>query len=236
MTEGVQRILGPMNEQKPTNPDRLFKVFCLIGVVILASAIVWMNFRVEDLSKKVERNDQATTSDGKSTVSDQTNTGWNTTLKSGKQGFEMTVPDGWGPLMRDTTSDFFVMVGKAQPNVVKGNKVVVTDIQGYGTDSLSLFTVMLSDTEFAPPQGTSETFTIGKADEELVGKKYTYIYPKDDIIGIGHQRFQGDRDYEYVFPAKGKELHVYYNVYGSDPRNLSDTVDEIVRTIRLQQN
>lgn len=221
-----------MNEKLPISlNERRFKLFVLISIAVLAGAVLWLSHRLDLLSDK-QRNLSSTLVQ-KTTSTNPQNSGWNTTLKSGKNGFEMTVPDGWGPLTRDTTGDFFIMPGTAQPTVVSGKKVTVFDTKGYGSDNASVFLAALSGTEFAPPRGSAEDFTIGKGEDALSGKKYTYIYSKDEIVGIGYQRFQGDRDYEYVFPAGNKELHINYSVYGSDPRNLSATVDEIVRSIRL---
>lgn len=158
-----------------------------------------------------------------------------TTIKSGKGGFEVTVPNGWGPLINVKDGDFMIVPGQKQPDLDSSAKTVVREEKGYGTDAASLFSISLSDTaDTSLPQGTAEDFTIGKEDTALKGKKYTYIFAKDDVEGIGYQRFQGDRNYRYVFTTKtGKALLVDYSVYGSDPRNLSEVVDEIVRSMRV---
>jgi hypothetical protein len=124
-----------------------------------------------------------------------------------------------------------------QPTLGAGAVTRVINSDGYGTDSASVFMVMLTkDGTGQTPMGNSETFTIGKGEDALVGKKYSYIYPKDDLAGIGYLRSQNDRDYQYVFTtADGKKLEVLYSVYGSDPRNLVETVDAIVQSIVVKK-
>lgn len=226
-----------MNEQPIVTQKRTdyFKVSVVICLVVLAGVVGWLVYRTEDIGKR--NNTVTTTESEKNTTEDMTNTSWNTVVKSGSGGFELTLPDGWGPITRDLKSDFIVLPGTAQPTIQKGKDVQITDVEGYGTDSLSLFSaVMLQKGTAAAPQGEASEFVIGKAEDAITGQKYVYTFPKDEVIGIGHTRFQGDRDYEYVFPFGDKELHVYYHVYGSDPRNLSETVDEIVRTIILAKS
>lgn len=145
----------------------------------------------------------------------------------------MTVPDGWGPLIKDTESDFFLLGGMAQPTLGAGAKTEVRELKGFGSDGALLFAATLSKDGLGDMvQGTSQEFTIGKGDDALVGKKYSYVYPKDELEGIGYTRYQNDRQYRYIFTAKdGKKLDIMYNVYGSDPRNLSANVDAIVQSI-----
>lgn len=222
-------------ESQPTQPPKSnLSVLVVIIFVLLAAAIGWLFYRIESVAD--EQNKAATTEQDED-ITPSTDNGWNTVVKSGSGGFHVTLPDGWGPITRDLKSDFIILPGTAQPTVVKGSEVEINDVEGYGTDSLSVFSmVMLDKGTAAAPQGTASDFTIGKGETAITGKKYIYTYPKDQEVGIGFTRFAGDRDYEYVFTSKDQELHVYYSVFGSDPRNLSATVDEIVRTVTINTN
>jgi hypothetical protein len=63
-----------------------------------------------------------------------------------------------------------------------------------------------------------------------------YEYQEDIEVGIGYLRLKGDRDYTYVFDlGNGRQLQVFYAVYGSEPRNNIELIDDVVQSIRLQQ-
>lgn len=201
-----------------------------VAVLALTGAVIWLVFSLNHLVDRVgslekDKADAADTS--------QPQAPNYTNLTSGKGGFTMVVPEGWGPLIKDTTSDFFLLPGMQQPTLGAGAVTEVRSLAGYGSDSASLFAVILSKDGWGEtPRGGVEDFTIGKGEDALIGKKYSYIYPKDDTAGIGYLRSQNDRDYLYTFATKdGRKLDVIYSVYGSDPRNLVPTVDEIVRSI-----
>lgn len=218
-----------METQSPTTQPNSFKIVVLICLVLLVGVIGWLLYRVENVADKQAKTNTIIKEDNSGVSS--ADTGWNTVVKSGSGGFELTLPDGWGPITRDLNSDYIILPGMLQPTVQKGKEVKVNDVEGHGSDSPSLFSVVLAKKDaVAAPRGEASEFRIGKAEGEIIGKKYVYTFPQDDLDGIGIVRFKGDRVYEYVLPFGDKELHVYYNVYGSDPRNLSVTVDEIVRT------
>lgn len=228
------------SEQPQQKKSPIELAFNVVVVLLIAGAIAQvlqirgLSDRVADLERQLLAQAEAEVTE--QLAADMHNNGWNTVIKSGRGGFELTLPDGWGPVVNDKESDFVIMMGMKQPTLATGNKVVVTETEGFGTDAPSLFSViLLNKSEAAPPlaQGAAEEFSIGKGEDEIKGTKYTYIYPKDELSGIGTQRFQGDRDYEYVLPVGDKELRVYYRVYGSDPRNFATTVDEIVQRIVL---
>jgi hypothetical protein len=223
-----------MDEQFSKPKTRTFTLFVLVSLVLLTGAAAWLGYRVENLTDDVEQVKTAAAKKSEDIVVDRHDNGWNTRVTSGKGAFEITFPDGWGPLIKETGADSFILAGTKQPDVTVGEKVKITEVEGAGSDSLSLFSVILLPSGgFAPPMGEANEFTIGKAEDAIVGKKYTHIYTQDEFIGIGHLRLQGDRDYEYVFNVGGKELRVFYSVHGSDPRNQIELVDEIVRTITL---
>jgi hypothetical protein len=208
-----------------------FKLAVIAGLVALFAAIIWLVYRVETVA---DRQESATQTESSETT---TNSEGSTIIKSGSGGFHVVVPDGWGPLVRPLDSDALFMGGTAQPDVGLGNKTLVQDMPSYGKDGPSVFVVVLLDKGgAAEPRGVASEFIIGKGDEALAGKKYTHTYAQDEFEGLGKLRLQGDRDYEYVFAVKDKELHVYYSVYGSDPRNLVETVDDIVRSITVATN
>lgn len=208
-----------------------FKIFVIVCIVLLAGAIAWVYSRVDNSSSnQASEASKTSTKPASDQVADTSTT---RTLKSGKGGFSITLPKGWGDLSRATDDDAFAIIGKKQPDVRADSKISVTDVKTLSGDSALVFATSLLDKNTATaPQGASEAFSIGKGGDERAGKKYTYIYTKDELTGVGTQRFQSDRDYTYVIPAdNNKELVVWYNVYGSDPRNQVEIVDDIVRSI-----
>ena len=164
----------------------------------------------------------------------QFNNGFNTAAESGKGAFTIIFPDGFSPLQKPLDSDSFYLMGTQQPEIKVGEKVVINELESFGTDAPSLFSVLVHD-NFSDPRGTAEDYTLVNGKQNpIAGKKYVYSYEQDEAVGIGYQRFKGDRDYEYIFPLKdGKQLRVFYSVYGVDPRNNLETVQAIIDTIRL---
>jgi len=223
-----------MNEQPQLSPQprkkNILGIAALVVAVLAFLGVSQLGARVQELSDKLDKQTSSTAKQPPATVG-------STAVESGKKGFSMTVPDGWGPLVVDTNSDFVVMSGMSQPTVAAGAVTKVGAVKGYGSDGAILFMATLtSDKSAWPAQGDAATFTIGKGDDALVGKKYSYIYPSDQLAGIGYLRSQNDRDYEYVFTTKdGKRLIVTYSVYGRDPRNQVEAVDTIVQSIVVKQ-
>lgn len=154
--------------------------------------------------------------------------------ESGQKAFSMIIPDGWS-VIKPLDQDSFYMMGTAQPEIAVGTAPKIEETESFGTDASSVFSVTLLpsyDESFI--QGTPEDFSVGKAEDELKGKKYTYIFESDELEGIGYQRFKGDRNYTYVLNLPdGKVIIASYAVYGSDPRNLVETIDEVIGSIRL---
>lgn len=208
---------------------RNFRLLNFIILVLLVASLglgAWNTVQInkdEEPAAKTEATDETDKAD---------NNLWATVVKSGQEGFEVTLPDGWGPLLNDTTADAIIMSGTSQPTVEDGAEVTVTEVNGFGSDSPGLFSILLSD-NVAQPEGTASEFNIGKGEDELKGQKYIKEYTEDTEVGISTLRLKGDRDYHYHFERDGADLHVMYSVYGSDPRNQITTVDEIVRYIRL---
>lgn len=221
-----------MNEQPIIELHRRdsFKVLVIIVLVVLVGAVGWLVYRTEDVAK----HDHATAASEKDDANDTSNTVGYTDVKSGGGAFQLSIPDGWGPLTNVIDSDMIVLSSSKQPTLTVGEKPEITEVQSYGKDGASIFmAVMVKKGEAAAPRGEASEFKVGKAEDEIVGTKYSYIFDKDELEGLGYQRFKGDRTYEYVLPFEDKELHVVYNVFGDDPRNLSVVVDEIVRTATL---
>jgi len=164
------------------------------------------------------------------------NNGYNTTVTSGQGAFEITFPDGFGEVIKPLDSDAFYLMGMQQPEIKQGGAIAIKEMEGFGTDAASLFAVLVHD-NFAEPVGAVEDYTLINGKENPIkGKKYVKIYEQDEEYGIGYQRYKGDRDYEYVFPlGSGKELRVFYHVYGVDPRNNTETIEAIIDTIRLKK-
>lgn len=171
----------------------------------------------------------------KETPQDQNN-GWNTPLVSGKDGFETILPDGFGPVINVKNDNALFVAGTRQPELKIGSPVKIENVDGYGTDAPGLFSIVLLEEATDTPRGSAESHTLVNGKENPIdGKKYTYIYREDSLEGIGHQRFEGDRDYVYLFSLPGgKQLIVTYSVYGSDPRNNVETVEAIIDNIKLR--
>jgi hypothetical protein len=163
--------------------------------------------------------------------------GWSKTVTSGKGGYTITFLDGWH-VARDTQSDSFMIGDEQQPEAKTGTPATITS-GAFGGDGPSVLFITLNDKGFVTPKGTASDFLLENGKTNPVqGKKYVYVYPADEVEpqsgGIGGGRLQNDRDYTYVFNVgNGKELTVSYSVYASDPRNNIETIDTLVRTIRL---
>jgi hypothetical protein len=163
------------------------------------------------------------------------NNGWNTKFVSGNQGFETVLPDGFGPVIKPLDSDALYVTGTAQPGLEIGTPTEIQESDGYGTDSPGLFSIVILPEATDTPRGRLQPYTLVNGKENSIqGKKYTYIYPEDSLEGMGHQRFEGDRDYTYTFTlADGRQLLVTYSVYGSDPRNNLVTIENIIDHIKI---
>ncbi len=224
-----------MNE----NPQSQKKIHNIKVVAIIATVLsVLAFFNVGQANSKIDELENRLKAVEPEQVGDTANmsTSEDTTLTSGKGGFTMRVPAGWGLLTKDKSSDTFFITGMGQPYLGKGAITRVQDVEGYGSDNAMLFMATLSKDGWDKPRGAAEDFTIGAKEEPITGKKYSYIYPKDEIVGIGWMRYQNEREYQYVFDAgDGRKLTVVYNVYGSDPHNHAATVDEIVRSIVVKK-
>lgn len=169
-------------------------------------------------------------------VGDEKLSTYNTRVTSGLKGFSIIFPDGWKDIIKDNSRDFFIINGEKQPVVTQGQAPVINSMDGFGSDGPTVFGVYIEQVS-ETPRGTATEFIVGKAEDELRGTKYTYIYETDDTVGaefIGGGRLKGDRDYMYVFKLKdGKELRAWYTVYASDPTNNVATVEDVLRTITL---
>lgn len=157
---------------------------------------------------------------------------------SGKGAFALTFPADWGTVYKDTASDFFIISGHKQPE----GRTKIASVDGYGSDGGGVFSVYLQEdkdglgnTYFGHKNTKVTEYLLENAKENPIkGKKYSYAYPSDEKAGIGYWRFQGDRDYEYVFDIPGPQhLRVTYSVYGEDPRNNLETVEQVINSIRL---
>lgn len=178
----------------------------------------------------LESSPEQCTLGGKSfTDASQVPPGWSRRYTSADNAFTVAFPDGW-QVVRVTDSGAFHISGKTQPTVTLGTPAVVTDIENYGTDSPGVLSIVVSD-NFAPAEGAPTDIAIGK-DDQRTGKKYRFEYTEETLVGIGIPRLKGDLDYTYVFPLEdGKELRVFYSVYGSDPRNQVETIDQLVEQL-----
>lgn len=209
-------------------------VFIVSTVIVLAGIggagyYVIQKNNTKPSDQKTEQRDQPLANEEQAIQDD----GWSEPINSGKKGFSITFPDNWGKIIKVLDSDWFLIPGQEQPE----GKLIIEPIDSYGSDSSSVFSVLLGqDKNFAPPEGSAEDFILVNGKESSIeGKKYTKTYERDEKVGIGIQRFKGDRDYEYVFKLNdGRELRVFYSVYGSDPSNKLVTVEAIIDSIRLK--
>jgi hypothetical protein len=151
-------------------------------------------------------------------------------IDSGKKGFSVQLPDGWGEVLRPLDSDLLTIRGTKQPQYQEGKEVVIKDLEGFGTDGPGVFTILIHD-NIAEPRGVATDFSVG----DLKGKKYTYVAEKDSERGLGEED-KGDKRYDYRFQLKdGKQLAIFYNVYANtDDKDQITTVDKIVGSIKLQ--
>lgn len=162
--------------------------------------------------------------------------GYSTEVTSAKGSFSICIADGWGQVQRVSTTDELWLAGSNQPQVRVGRPAGIIEAQHGPLESNVLFAVFIEPSS-AAPQGTPTQFVIGKDGNALQGRRYVYEYPQDTPKGyIGSDRIKGDRDYVYVFDiGNGKQLRVWYSVYAVDPRNNIQTIDEMVRTIRINK-
>lgn len=159
-----------------------------------------------------------------------------TAFVSGLGAFELILPDGIGEVLKPLDSNALYVMGMKQPDFTVGEKPTVNEVEGFGTDSPSLFGIVLLDQPSDMPRGDVSAYTlVNNKENSIEGKKYTYVYTQDEEVGIGTPRYIGDRDYVYVFDVPGgKQLIVHYSVYGSDPRNHAATIESIIDSIVLK--
>lgn len=163
-------------------------------------------------------------------------TGLDTTVESGLKAFKVQIPDGWS-VIKPLDQDSFYVMGLEQPVQKIGTDPTIDETDSFGTDAPALFTLSVQDSyDESYIRGTSVSFNIGKAEDELKGKKYTYIHDVDEpeVDGIGQRRYKGDREYTYVLTLpSGKVILATYQVYSVDPKNNVELVDQVIQSIRL---
>lgn len=184
--------------------------------------------------KKTDSSQQSDNSNKNADENLPTDDGWSDPVASGKNAYTISFPNGWN-VSKDTNSDSFMISGETQPSMNAATPAKITTT-AFGGDGAFVLLATIQDQSEAP-QGTASDFTLQNGKEHPIkGKKYAYEYTADTPYGIGSTRIKGDRDYTYVFNlGGGKELHVMYSVFASDPRNLINTIDEVVNTIKLKQ-
>ncbi len=158
------------------------------------------------------------------------------TVTSGKELFDVTFPDGWSGILRAKDSDLIIIPGQKQPETKKGELPTIENIDGYTKDEPYVLRIQVFGS-LIDATGDVENFAIGRDDESVVGKKYTYVYDTDAKDSHGVTRIKGDRDYEYRFPLKNSsgQLVIEYKIYGSDPKNNIDTVEQVIKSITFRR-
>ena len=190
---------------------------------MLAGIVSWLTYRVNTLSTPPQKEMTQTTPDENADLSVR--------VTSGKKVFDVNLPEGWGPIHNATDTDYLAIGGKEQPDIHSGKPPMITSGPMYGGDSPVLFSMgVYKKNGVSPPEGEGRDFKIG----DLKGKKYRLEYTTEDYTqGLG-THLKGDIHYDYEFTLKDKRvLRVWYSVYASDPRNLVETVDELVRSINI---
>lgn len=193
------------------------------------------NPSMESYPPQCSANGKTFTQGVKDSVKDTTSNPLTTRVTSGGKTFSVLIPDGW-KIVKDKTSDFFLIGGKTQPKISAGTKPQIEEVEGFGGDGPSVFAIFTEEQSVDyKPNGTATAFNLGKAETLLQGTKYTYVYDKDDSgEGIGSGRLKGDRDYQYVIKLKnGKQIRAWYNVYASDPVNNVDVIESMLQSISV---
>jgi len=148
--------------------------------------------------------------------------------------YSIEFPDGWGEILRTTDSDLMLIRGTEQPVKKEGATPIVKDISGDGLVEPYVFAVQFYGNLVEPEGATISDFSIGKGAEKIIGKKFTNTYNE-----ATDGRAEGDIDYQYRLPVRNGdsegELIVFYHVYGSDPIDQVNLVDDIVRSISLRR-
>lgn len=151
------------------------------------------------------------------------------TVTSAKGAFSITFPTGWDKVLRVMDSDHFVVVGSEQPEIDADRAAKVQDVVTFDSSGPVVFEA-IADEDLPAPEGEASDVLIGKGSSLLSGRKYIHKYIGNNLSG---QRSNGDMDYIYSFPLGGdRELRVTYRIYADDTTNNSQTVENIVRSIR----
>ena len=159
------------------------------------------------------------------------------TITSGKELYDITFPDGWSGIQRTLDSDLIIIPGQKQPEVKKDQLPEIKNVAGYGKNEPFVFRVQVYGNLVAPEAAEVTNFAIGKDDNSIIGKKYTTVYDADTKDSLGVTRIKGDRDYQYRFPIKEPydQLVIDYKVYGSDPKNNIETLEQIIKSITFRR-
>jgi hypothetical protein len=171
-------------------------------------------------------------------VNETPNKGWNTTAKSARGAFEVTFPDGLGEVLKPLGHDAFYVSGPNQPTIAMGGKTSIRALEGLegpAEGSPQLLSLEIIDAQESP-RGFGSEFTLKNDGSSVTGKKYTYVYNRDEPESAGHiyRRLKGDRNYEYIFSiGDGKLFRVYYAVYAADPQDNAQLIEAIIDTVRL---
>lgn len=220
------------------------KRFLLILLLIVISSVSYYVWQSKNQTSSILDNASETSQSQNKTnylggvVFDSKNCpdGYRTEVTSGKSSFSICIADGWGPIQRVAGSDELWLVGLKQQETQVGKPVKVLEAAHGPLEGGALFAVFIEASSKAP-QGHPTKFGFGKDENALQGMRYVYEYPRDTPAGyMDSDRIKGDRDYVYVFDlGNRKQLRVWYSIYAVDPRNNIQTIDAMVRTIRINK-
>src|SRR5688572_7776369 len=139
-----------MDEQLPKSKRRNFNIFVVISLLVLAGAVGWLAYRVENLPAESEKSTVSESESEDETPSNPQYISWDTTVTAGGGTFAITFPGGWGPLLK-APEGIMLIGGTKQPEVAADKKVVITETEGFGSDSPSVFSIITGN-DFAPPR------------------------------------------------------------------------------------
>lgn len=224
-----------MEEGANKQNNRLL-IILLVLLNILAiglSLSLWLTSRIEENKTNKVSSEETNKTSTQQAASESTHT----EVTTGLGTLSLEVPDGWENVISEKQADFLWVGGKDQQSIIPGQAPKIDLVEGFGTDSPSVFSLYIQDkpTDVVVPQGVVTDYPLVNAKEgNIVGKKYFYEYLKDGFAGIGYKRPKGDKDYVWEFDiGNNKQLSISYSVYAQDPRNFVVAIENMIDSIRL---
>lgn len=219
------------------------EVLIVLFLLVIVGAAVWYVTSKQKEEKSTSNNTVATVQQNTETTKDESATE-NTKQKevtyevqnitSGLGRFTVSIPTGWNELLRPMDSNsLYMREGTKQPVYIAGQKVTVTDLDGFGSDGQRVFRMFIHD-NIADPEGSATAFEIPNNGKTIKGNKHSIVY-QDTLEGLGGHK-KGEKAYSYRFKLDdGYTLAIGYNVYAEDMNDQSEMIDFVVRSIILNK-